>query len=58
MPYCQYTPTDCFFGDFAHWEEAIRPKHLQKDTSGWISRVQKQPRGYFTSYSDPGITLG
>jgi len=19
-PYCQnYTPTDCFFGDFAHW---------------------------------------
>jgi len=22
VPYCQkYTPTDCFFGDFAHWEE-------------------------------------
>jgi len=20
VPYCQiYTPTDCFFGDFAHW---------------------------------------
>jgi len=22
VPYCQkiYTPTDCFFGDFAHWD--------------------------------------
>jgi len=21
VPYCQkYTPTDCFFGEFAHWE--------------------------------------
>jgi len=22
VPYCHYTPTDCFFGDFAHWEDS------------------------------------
>jgi len=23
VPYCQkYTPTYCFFGDFAHWDRA------------------------------------
>jgi len=32
-PYCQkYAPTDCFFGDFAHWEEPARYRLARKYT--------------------------
>jgi len=29
VPYCQkYTPADCFFGDFAHWEEITKKEEF------------------------------
>jgi len=43
VPCCQkYTPIDCFFGDFTHWEPKDNVHIVRTKSSIWLYCVNKK----------------
>jgi len=57
VPCCQkYTPTDCFFGDFAHWED-FTIGHYSSSLGGKVIKDRKTINRIPQTYSLTTISI-